>query len=97
MFNLFRSCLRACRNIDDTSLRQELKKQVLHDFKQHTDTKDNLLIRTLIQEGNRNLKQLQSLGSRNNTKVINDDESWLSQKDPEDERGRVGKGWPFSK
>ena len=83
------------RHIDDVTLRQELKKQILFDFKQHKDTKDNLLIRTLIQEGNRNLKQLQSLSSKN--QANNDNESWLSQKDPDDERGRVGKGWPFSK
>ena len=89
-----RSCLRAVRYIDDVSLRQDLKKQILFDFKQHKDTKDNLLIRTLIQEGTRNLKQLQSLGNKYQT---NDNESWLSQKDPDDERGRVGKGWPFSK
>jgi len=48
----------------------------------------------LIQEGNRNLKQLQSLGNKYQT---NNEESWLSQKDPDDERGRVGSGWPFSK
>ena len=52
------------------------------------------MIRTLIQEGNRNLKQLQSLGNKYQT---NNEESWLSQKDPDDERGRVGSGWPFSK
>jgi hypothetical protein len=41
------------------------------------------------------LKQLQSLSTKYQTN--NDNESWLSQKDPDDERGRVGKGWPFSK
>jgi hypothetical protein len=106
VLGLFREFNRAVRLIPDDSLRIDLKRQILSDFKQNMNMNENSIVRVLIQEAQRHLVMLQSMGSgssklkskqplNNNDNI--DSNSWLGMDDPEDPRGRVGVKWPWNK
>jgi hypothetical protein len=107
--NMFRSLLRAARHNPDHALRLDLKKQVRDEFRRHRETKDSMVVRSLLQEAQRSLKMLQDMRTTPSTDVVvipntpsngmkskpGGSGSWLEGGDEEDKRGRVGEGWPW--
>jgi hypothetical protein len=93
---LYRQLLKSARNLTNKTLAVEIKAQIICDFARNKYITDSLAIRTLVQEGTRNAKQLQDMDiTSNNSKVSAD--SWMNTSEEGDERGRVGTGWPWSK
>lgn len=110
VLRLYREFNKTVRFIPDESLRIDLKRQIRADFKQNMNIKENSIVRVLMQEAQRHLVMLQSMGtsslkliskqSLNNKGNIEDNidsNSWLGMDDPEDPRGRVGVKWPWDK
>jgi hypothetical protein len=82
----------------------ELKSQVRREFKlqQHHNTQDTFYIQRSIAEGKKRLQELQTYighptGYQPSSSLL--EESWMNTpNDPaEDQRGRVGQGWPWQK
>ena len=92
MVVLFRSMLRAANRVDDVALRSNLRGQISSEFRQNRDLKDPVSVKSTLQEAMRQLKQLEAMGTGAGAY---DADSWINQSEPDDERGRVGKGWPF--
>ena len=88
---LFRSMLRAASRVEDMTLRASISKEIASGFQRNRDLKDSVSVKATIQEAYRQMKQLQAM-----SQDVNDPESWINQSDPDDVRGRVGRGWPWS-
>ena len=89
---LFRGMLRAAGRVDDPALRLSLRAQIGSEFRQNRSLKDPMSLKSTLQEASRQLKQLEAMS--NATEAYEAD-SWINQSEPDDERGRIGKGWPF--
>jgi hypothetical protein len=88
----YRSFLRAIRLIDQEEDRQHAYQEVKREFKTHSALQDKIAKQMAVTEGERNLKQVQSLVG---VSVAHEEHSWLNTQDPEDPRGRVGTDWPW--
>ena len=89
---LFRSMLRAAGRVDDPALRLSLRVQIGSEFRQNRDLKDPMSVKSTLQEASRQLKQIEAMSKGSEAFEA---DSWINQSEPDDERGRVGKGWPF--
>lgn len=111
ILGLFRQFHRALRDVEDVSLRADIRKQVNLEFQKNKSLGDKATIRTLLKEGKRQLTMLQSLstkrsgssnkasneGGNGHTSKDVDPNSWIAMSEEGDQRGRVGQGWPWSK
>jgi hypothetical protein len=93
---LYRQLLKSAGKLTNRTLAVEIKRQIVNDFARNKHITDSLAIRTLVQEGTRNAKQLQDMDITNSGSKSGAD-SWMNSSDEGDERGRVGTGWPWSK
>ena len=91
----YRSFLKSIRLIKDTSERQNAFQEVNREFKRHAALQDSLATQMAVTDGERKLKQVQSMVGYSAT--MEDEDSWLKTHDPEDQRGRVGTEWPWQK
>lgn len=95
--------LQAARSLKDQSMQVELSKQIKADFRRNKDLIDALAVKSLMQEGYRSLQQIQDLASSSSRSTTREARignnlpgmTWLQTEDKEDERGRVGEGWPW--
>jgi len=108
VLRMFRALLRGASDLEDRSLVGPVHEQIRFEFKNNAKITDNVALRNLIQDGQRQLSKLQSMG----TKALKqrqagsgedapsgpDRGSWLNDgaADAEDIRGRVGTKWPWS-
>lgn len=92
----YRSFLKSIRLIEDTRERQNAFQEVHREFRNHASLKDPLATQMAVTEGERKLKQIQSMVGYSDS-TVDDDDSWLNTQDPEDERGRVGTEWPWQR
>lgn len=90
----YRSFLRTIRLIDGVEDRQTAYHQVKREFRMHSLLVDPMARQMAITQGDRKLKQVQSLVGYSFTREEEED-SWLNTKDSEDPRGRVGTEWPW--
>ena len=105
LLKLFRDFLRAANCLPDASLRVDIRSQVTDSFRYYQTITDAVIIKNLIAEAHRSLNQLHSMGTPREGHHIKPTgaagaaaaNSWMSGGDAEDERGRVGTGWPWSK
>lgn len=74
--------------------RQELAQQVKMEFRANQHDHDPFQVQRALADGKRRFQELQEMTGY---KKSMDADSWLSIKDEEDPRGRVGEGWPWSK
>ena len=102
---LYKDMNRAVRRISDKDLRRDLCAEIRHGFRKNQHLTDAMASKSLMQEGRRQLKQLESMAdvppnsSMGGYTNRGDEDSWINQKDgdhDDDERGRVGKGWPWA-
>jgi Complex 1 protein (LYR family) len=102
--SLYRSFIRHGRRLKDVDLRADIIKQIHTEFSQNRTITDLAAIRSLIQEGNRTLEQLKAMASDrpvgksdcdSSVGIKPSGSSWLDTDDPDDQRGRVGTGWPW--
>eukprot|EP01039_Chlorochromonas_danica_P005743 gene5743-6327_t len=93
--SLYRSLLKASRQLLDSSLKAEIRSQIRADFQRHKTVTDVIVIKSLIQEGNQSLKTLQGMISSVRKGSTATAGSWLDHSDEEDRRGRIGEGWPW--
>jgi hypothetical protein len=86
--------LKAAKKVQDPSVGASLSREISAGFRQNSDLRDPVAVKTTLQEANRYLKQLQAMGPDSD---IYDGDSWINQSTPDDERGRVGTGFPWQK
>mmetsp|Transcript_23497 Transcript_23497/g.32956 ORF Transcript_23497/g.32956 Transcript_23497/m.32956 type:complete len:138 (-) Transcript_23497:80-493(-) len=91
----YRDFLKAVRLIPDKVDRKPAYMEVRHTFRKLSYETDALSIEMAIKDGERRLKQVQSLVGHN--AATKDADSWLNIDDKEDPRGRVGVEWPWQK
>jgi hypothetical protein len=91
----YRSFLRSIRLIADERERENAFQEVHREFKTHKALQDPLATQMAVTDGERKLKQVQSMvGS---SPAMEDSDSWLNTQDAGDERGRVGTEWPWQR
>ena len=73
--------------------REDLRKEVRCEFKVNIHNNDRLSVQRALSEGKRRLEELQRLVGNDNR----EENSWMNTADPEDPRGRLGKGWPWER
>ena len=88
----YRSFLRTIRLIDGVEDRQTAHHEVKREFRMHSVLVDPMAKQMAVTQGERKLKQVQSLVGYS---FVHEEDSWLSTNDREDPRGRVGTGWPW--
>lgn len=88
---VYRAMLRSIRYIDDNFVQVDLRRQVTTGFRSNMYLKDAGLIAQAIKEAHGHLKMLNDMGRRSSLAA----DSWINQSTPDDERGRVGTGWPW--
>jgi hypothetical protein len=95
---LFRSMLVKTKTIQNEDLRENISKEIKSQFRQNQHITDPAVIKMLLIEGNRSLKQIEALGSENwgsNSTVPTSTETNMS--DDDKERYRVGTDWPWDR
>mmetsp|Transcript_5430 Transcript_5430/g.14699 ORF Transcript_5430/g.14699 Transcript_5430/m.14699 type:complete len:89 (+) Transcript_5430:151-417(+) len=85
----------------NTTSQQDLKQQVQREFQAHKQETDPYIVQRAIGEGKRQLTELEGLVPGRASKAgaqgaDEDPNSWINTHDPDDPRGRVGEGWPWS-
>ena len=94
----YRGFLRAVGIIPDDHWRSQCKEEVRKTFKLEQNEKDQLRITMAVKEGERKLKDVQSMVGFKGTESQSDDaDSWLNIDDEVDPRGRVGTDWPWER
>ncbi|RYH13883.1 LYR motif-containing protein [archaeon] len=97
VLSLYRNLIRNATRVHDESVQRDIISQIRTDFRRNAHVQDSLVIKSLIQEGNSNLKILQGMAYKDSkAHSIRAQGSWIEQEDPVDKRGRVGEGWPWS-
>lgn len=109
VLRMFRALLRGASDLEDRSLVGPVHDQIRFEFKNNAKITDNVALRNLIQDGQRQLSKLQSMGTKalKQRQAGSGEEglhapsghagSWLNDgaADAEDIRGRVGTKWPW--
>lgn len=90
---LFRQLLKACRKVEPESLKRDISKEITSEFKKHKFIVDTLALRSLVQTAQSSLVKLEDMCNIKSTPYK--DNSWLNTSDETDQKGRVGKGWPW--
>jgi hypothetical protein len=110
-FKLYKQLRRTARKIEDSSVKQGIFEQIRTDFRQNQLLKDAVSIKSAMVQGQRNLALLQDLvgetavrksvavdvkpGVAGGSTAAKSDNSWLNNSTGDDQRGRVGTGWPW--
>mmetsp|Transcript_24737 Transcript_24737/g.41242 ORF Transcript_24737/g.41242 Transcript_24737/m.41242 type:complete len:120 (+) Transcript_24737:16-375(+) len=99
--HLYRHLLKACKNVDDSSVKSDLIDEIKLEFHTNKELEEKIAIKNAITQGNRSLTQLNDMiGGQNRvygSNAIAGESSWLDTNDCDDERGRVGTDWPWSR
>lgn len=95
VLELYRKMQKGAQSLEDKALGTDIRSQIRHEFKHNASLTDNMALRNLMQDAQRNLVKLQSMSQHSSRR--NDGTSWLNahEGDADDERGRLGKGWPW--
>lgn len=105
---MYRGFLRSVRTLKTTKqqpvLANELLGQIRNEFRAHQHDDDAFQKQRALVEGKRRQDELRGLTGESaapnqHQKHIEqeDADSWMSIVDPDDQRGRVGQGWPWQK
>jgi len=110
VLRLFRALQRGAKDLEDQSLAMHVREQIRFEFRNNSNLKDNVTLRNLIKDGQRQLTKLLSMGkkaaisSTSSSSSLQQD-GWLGSggdgsgvvggQDEGDKRGRVGTGWPW--
>lgn len=108
VIRMYREFLKCAKYLPDQALSNDVRKQVKSEFRRNSKINDNLAIRTLVQEANRNLAQLRSMvpidlisklspPSKKEVTRTTSQKSWIEDSKEGDQRGRLGTGWPWEK
>ena len=102
VLDMYRKMHRGAGQLVDKELGRDIRAQIRHEFKHNATLTDNMALRNLMQDAQRNLIKLQAmtLGSTASSQTKSVGSTWLHGReangdDSDDERGRVGKGWPW--
>jgi hypothetical protein len=95
VLQLYRTFLRASGRVADPELKKELSAQIKHEFRSNVSITDAVVVKSLITEATRNLERLQAMARTSDVMVQDQNNSVTTDED--DERGRVGKGWPWQR
>lgn len=105
VLRLYRALQRGTNDLEDATLVASLREQIRFEFKNNSKITDNVALRTLIQDGQRQLTKLQSMSKKVASATNNSSfgvkpkasDSWIDQQDADDVRGRVGTNWPWNR
>ena len=97
VLQLYRTFLRASRRVADPELKKELSAQIKHEFRNNVGITDASVVKSLIVEATRNLERLQAMAMKTDSDVMVQHQNNSVTTDEDDERGRVGKGWPWQR
>jgi hypothetical protein len=88
----YRALLKAASQIEDSSLKGDIRSQIIQNFRQNSNL-ERSQISIALREAHDHLKTIQNMQQRH---AIPKD-SWLNSSTEDDVKGRVGKGWPWQK
>jgi hypothetical protein len=91
VIRLYRNFLKTVRDMPHNQ--DDLKQQVQREFAANKTLLDSAHIQRELGEGQRKLAELQDFTGRTQPGA----DSWIHIQDEDDQRGRVGTGWPWSK
>lgn len=93
VLGLYRQMLKETRNIREKSVRFDVKQQIQREFRSELG---GMSVSVLLTHGKRSLRQIEDMVAASSHQS-NEEDSWISTKDKDDPRGRVGQGWPWNK
>lgn len=104
VLDLYKSLIVQAKRIPDESLKVGLLSQIRSDFQRNKLITDNNTLKSLLAEGKRSLEQLNDMVASVSPPAKNslrkekspNVSAWIDSSTPDDERGRVGTGWPWS-
>lgn len=96
---MFRSMLVKARSIKNEDMRKSIMSEVKTQFRQNQDVRDPQVIRMLMAEGRRSLKQIESIAEDSNSIAIDSSKATTALLDPvrADNQYEVGTGWPWER
>jgi hypothetical protein len=92
VLQLYRNFFKCIRKMPHNQ--SELRNQLRREFKSLKADTNTFNIQRALTEGKRRLEELQEFTGEDNKYESN---SWINIQDPDDPRGRVGRGWPWMK
>lgn len=110
VLQLYRNSLRATAKVKDDALRQSIKLQLKDQYRYGAQQTDPICVKTSLAEAQRSLKMIRDICDQeimneaanmamasSEQEVKKDPSEWLGSGPPNDVRGRVGTGWPWSR
>lgn len=96
VLDLYRKMHKVAQRLDDKALGVDIRAQIRLEFRHNAQLKDNMALRNLLQDAQRNLAKLQSMEGG---QLPNHKGTWQSYDGEEDgdKRGRVGQGFPWTR
>ena len=83
--------------VEALDARESIKEEVKKGFRVNMSLTEKISINACIKEAETNLRMIRELADGDNARDGNGDGSWLDNSDDEDQRGRVGSGWPWER
>ena len=91
--------MKTAGKVEALDAREGIKEEVRNGFKVNMSLTEKISINACIKEADTNLRMIRELADGDNARDGNGDwdGSWLDNSDDEDQRGRVGSGWPWER
>ena len=91
--------MKTAGKVEALDARESIKEEVRNGFKVNMSLTEKISINACIKEADTNLRMIRELADGDNARDGNGDGdgSWLDNSDDEDQRGRVGTGWPWER
>ena len=93
--------LKAAKKLESSDMQASIRNEVRNGFKVNMSLTEKISINACIKEAETNLRTIKGLAGGGDTyydeRGEDGDGSWLDNSDEEDQRGRVGTGWPWER
>ncbi len=100
----YRGFLKTLKHVNDEGSKSQILKEIRQSFSAYKyenfdrdDSEQQVAVSMAVKEGERRLKEFQSMVGYVDDMGKSDPDSWINIKDEEDPRGRVGTTWPWQR
>ena len=99
ILGLYRSILKAAKKMESPDMRDSIRNEVRNGFKVNKHLVEKISINACVKEAETSLRTLKGLAKEgdDNYDCRGGDGSWLDNSDEDDQRGRMGTGWPWER
>ena len=100
ILGLYRSMMKAAKKMESSDMQESIRIEVRNGFKVNMSLVEKISINACIKEAETSLRTIKGLAKEDNDEddgSMDQNGSWLDNSDEDDQRGRLGTGWPWER